>query len=256
MLLAIDIGNTSIALGVFDGNTLSEHIHLSTPSQLTPDECRSLLVGSLDKQKIKSHDITEVVIGSVVPELTGIFEKAGESRFGCRPVIVSPSVKLPITIAYDHPEQLGADRIANAVAGFSMFGGPVIVVDLGTATKFEVVDESGVYLGGAITAGPETAMATLTDRAARLFEVPLEPPATVIGKSTEAALKSGLFYGTVGQVDYIIDRIIDETGFQECRTVATGGFAAKIAKHSRHIRQIEPTLTLVGLRLIGEMNQG
>jgi type III pantothenate kinase len=255
MLLAIDIGNTSIALGVFDGNRLSGHIRVPTPPLFTADECRSLLVGSLDKQKIKSHDITEVVIGSVVPELTGIFDKAGESRFGYRPLIVSPVVKLPIIIAYDHPEQLGADRIANAVAGFSIFGGPVIVVDLGTATKFEVVDESGVYLGGVITAGPETAMAALADRAARLFEVPLEPPATVIGKSTEAALKSGLFYGTVGQVDYIIDRILNETGFQECRTVATGGFAVKIAKHSRHISQIEPTLTLVGLRLIGEINR-
>jgi type III pantothenate kinase len=168
--------------------------------------------------------------------------------------VVSHKLKLPITIAIDYPEQVGADRIANAAAGFTKFGGPVIVVDFGTATNFDIVDQKGAYIGGILLPGPETSMAELARKAARLFEVRIEPPDTVVGKSTAGALKSGLFYGTVGQVDYLIDRVIEETGFTSTRIVATGGFSRGLDQHSRHIKMIEPDLTLEGLRIISELN--
>ncbi len=254
MLLAIDIGNTNIVLGVFDEKKLIDHFRVTTKDRLTVDEGCFLITTTLERMKVKSDDIALVIVGSVVPPLTGIFETTAEKYFGCKAIVISHHVELPITIAIDQPEQLGADRIANAVAGYSKFGGPVIIVDFGTATTFDVVDEKGVYIGGVIAPGPETSMAELAKKAARLFEVRIEPPDSVVGKSTAGALKSGLFYGTIGQVDYIIERILEETSFTKCTIVATGGFASRIEQFSRHVKMVEPTLTLEGLRLIGEMN--
>ena len=255
MLLAIDIGNTNTVLGVFDQTRLIGHIRVTTRDRLTVDEGRFLFITALEEMKVKSNDIASVVLGSVVPPLTGIFETAAKRLFDCEAIVVSHRVKLPIAIEIDQPEQLGADRIANAVAGYDKFGGPVIIVDFGTATTFDVVNEKGAYIGGVIIPGPETSMAELAKKAARLFEVRIEPPDRVVGKSTAGALKSGLFYGTVGQVDFIVDRILDETAFNRCEVVATGGFASGIQEHSRHVKLIEPTLTLEGLRLIGEINK-
>ena len=254
MLLAIDIGNTNTVLGLFEREKLTGHFRLSTRHKLTVDEIDLLLTTTLERMKSKTDDVSLVVLGSVVPPLTGIFETAAKRLFGCEAIVVSHRVKLPIAIEIDQPEQLGADRIANAVAGYDKFGGPVIVVDFGTATTFDVVNEKGAYIGGVIIPGPETSMAELAKKAARLFEVRIERPDRVVGKSTAGALKSGLFYGTVGQVDYIIDKILEETDFAICTIVATGGFASGIQEHSRHVKLIEPTLTLEGLRLIGEMN--
>lgn len=255
MLLAIDIGNTNTVLGVFDQTRLIGHIRVTTRDRLTIDEGCFLLTTALREMEVKSNDVASVVLGSVVPPLTGIFEMAAEKLFGCEAIVVSHRVRLPIAIEIDQPGQLGADRIANAVAGYDKFDTPVIIVDFGTATTFDVVNEKGAYIGGVIIPGPETSMAELSKRAARLFEVRIEPPDSVVGKSTAAALKSGLFYGTVGQVDYIIDKILDETGFRKCIIVATGGFALRIEQFSRHVKMVEPTLTLEGLRLIGEMNK-
>jgi len=254
MTLAIDIGNTNTVLGVFDQTRLIGHIRVTTRDRLTVDEGRFLLTTALEEMEVKSNDIALVVLGSVVPPLTGIFETAAKRLFGCEAIVVSHHVNLPIKIAINQPDQLGADRIANAAVGYHKFGGPIIIVDFGTATTFDVVDDKGAYIGGIIIPGPETSMAELAKKAARLFEVRIEPPETVVGKSTGAALKSGLFYGTVGQVDYIIDKILDETGFDKCSIVATGGFAPSIQEHSRHVKLIEPTLTLEGLRLIAENN--
>lgn len=254
MTLAIDIGNTNIVLGVFDGKKLINYFRLSTRQNLTVDETGFLLTASFERMNVKPDDISLVVIGSVVPPLTGTFETVVRKYPDCDVIVVSHHVNLPIKIAINQPDQLGADRIANAAAGYHKFGGPVIIVDFGTATTFDVVDDKGAYIGGIIIPGPETSMAELAKKAARLFEVRIEPPETVVGKSTAAALKSGLFYGTVGQVDYIIDKILDETGFDKCSIVATGGFAPSIQEHSRHVKLIEPTLTLEGLRLIAENN--
>jgi len=252
MLLAIDIGNSNIVLGIFDRQTLVDHIRVATRHDLTADESGFLIANVLERLQIPSGFVDTIVLGSVVPPLTGAFEAAVRKLFDRQAIVVSHRLNLPITIEIDQPEQLGADRIANAVAGYHKFGGPVIVVDFGTATTFDVVNENGAYIGGVIIPGPETSMAELARKAARLFEVRIEQPDAVVGKSTAAALKSGLFYGTIGQVDYIIDRILEETGFAECRVVATGGFAYGIEQFSRHVKTVEPTLTLEGLRLIGE----
>lgn len=254
MLLAIDIGNTNTVVGVYKGTSLKDHFRVASNRSLTADEAGFFCTGLLERMKIANEEVDKVVIASVVPPLTPTFETMAKKYFGCVPVVVSSHIKLPITIQIDQPDQVGADRIANAVAGFTKFGGPVIIVDFGTATTFDIVNSTGAYIGGVIIPGPETSMAELARRAARLFEVRIEPPNSVVGKSTAGALKSGLFYGTVGQVDYIIEKIIEETGFERAAIVATGGLAGNMEKHSKHIRMVDSTLTLEGLRLIGDLN--
>ncbi len=254
MLLAIDIGNTNVVMGLFDERNLVGSTRLSTPARLTADEARTLAESFVRREKARDKNVRKVAISSVVPHLTGAFTACCQEAFGCRAIVVSFRSRLPITIDIDYPEQIGADRIANSVASYAEYGGPAIIVDLGTAVTFDVINAHGAYVGGVIVPGPETSMAQLARNAARLFEVPFEQPGAVVGRSTEAALKSGLFYGTVGQVDYIIDRIIEEIGFENGRIIATGGLAAGLERHSRHIELVVPELTLEGLRLIAELN--
>jgi len=250
MLLAVDIGNTNTVVGVFEGKSLRNSFRVSSVRPMTTDEAGFFVSGLLERMKIASDDIDQVVIGSVVPDLTSVFEKTAAKYFSCTPVMVTAQIKLPIRIDVDIPDQVGADRIANSVAAYDKFGGPVIVVDFGTATTFDIISAEGAYVGGVIIPGPETSMVELSRRAAQLFEVPFEPPDRVVGRSTTEALRSGLFHGTVGQVDYILDKIIEETGFSKPTIVATGGLSSCIDEHSRFIKQIEPDLTLEGLRLI------
>lgn len=254
MLLAIDIGNTNIVIGVYKGTTLKDHFRIASRHNLTTDEAGFFITGFLERMRLSGEDVDDVIICSVVPVLTEVFETTSRKHLGCLPVTVTCHIKLPITVATERPEEVGADRIANAAAGYVKFGGPIIIVDFGTATTFDVVDKDGAYIGGVIIPGPETSMAELARKAARLFEVRIEKPDSVIGKSTAGALKSGLFYGTIGQVDYIIDRIIESTPDTAYKIIATGGLSKSIEKQTRHINQVEPTLTLEGLRLIAEMN--
>ena len=254
MLLAIDIGNTNIVVGLFKGEQLKDHFRLASRHNMTSDEAGLLITQWLANMHITNEEIESTIICSVVPPLTMTFEQVAKSYIGCIPTIVNHSLNLPVTIEIDNPDQVGADRIANAVAGYHKFKGPLIVVDFGTATTFDIVNADGAYIGGVIIPGPETSLEQLAKKAARLFEVRIEPPDSVVGKSTAGALKSGLFYGTVGQVDYIIDKIIAETKFENCTVVATGGLAKGIEKYSKHITLVEPTLTLIGMRLIDEMN--
>ncbi len=254
MLLVIDIGNTNAVYGLYRDRDLLGDFRIATPQRYTADEAGLSILHFLERNKVAAADITKVVIGSVVPHLTPIFERTARRYLSCEPVTISHRLNLPITIEIDSPDQVGADRIANAVAAFTRWGGPAIIVDLGTATTFDVVDARGAYIGGVIIAGPETAMGELSRRAARLFEVRIEKPDSVVGKSTAGALKSGAFYGLVGQVDYIIDKILEECGFASCKVAATGGLALEIEKHSRHISEVVPALTLEGLRIIGEGN--
>lgn len=255
MILVIDIGNTNIVIGVYSGEELVGSVRLSTRGSLTSDEAGLLVTGFLHRMGFTVEQIGQVVIGSVVPHLTSAFEETAQQYLECEPLVVTAHVKLPVTIDIDQPDQAGADRIANAAAAYTRFGGPLIVVDFGTATTFDVVNFDGAYIGGIISAGPETSMAQLARRAARLHEVRIEQPERVIGRDTGGALKSGLFYGTVGQVDHIIDKIIEETGAVDTKIIATGGLAVGFEVHSRLIQQVEPHLTLEGLRIIGEMNR-
>ncbi len=255
MILVIDIGNSNIVLGLYSGETLATSIRLSTRDHITSDEAGLITTSFLDRHDIIPDRIDQVVIGSVVPHLTGVFEDTSKRYLACSPVMVSPDLKLPVKIDIDHPHQAGADRIANAAAAFVRYKKPVIVIDFGTATTFDVVDDRGAYIGGLISPGHRTSMEQLIRRTARLHEVRIEPPPKVVGRDTENALKSGLFYCTVGQVDFICDKIIEETEMTDPIVIATGGLAAGLEKHSRYIREVLPDLTLDGLRLIGELNR-
>lgn len=221
---------------------------------MTTDETALLIKSWLDDRRQRKENVKAVVISSVVPSLTNTFEQLSSKHFKCSPIVVSANLKLPVRIKIDNPEQVGADRIANAVAGFKKFGGELIVVDFGTATNFDVVDIKGNYIGGVLIPGPETSMSELARKAARLYEVPFSPPPRVVGRNTTEALMSGLFYGTVGQVDNIIERILAETKFKKPTVIATGGLAEKVARHSQLIKKIEPNLTLEGLQIISELN--
>ncbi|HUV30885.1 MAG TPA: type III pantothenate kinase [Acidobacteriota bacterium] len=254
MLMAIDVGNTNVVVGVYSGEILRDSVRMSSSNPMTVDEAGFYISGLLERMRVAIAEIDTVVVGSVVPPLTPVFESMARKYFGCVPLVVSARSRLPVTIAVDQPDQVGADRIANSVAAFHRYGGPVLVVDFGTAVTFDVVSADGAYLGGVIIPGPESSLSELARRAARLFEVRIEQPDCVVGKSTSGAMKSGLFYGTIGQVDYIIEMILKETGFDRATIVATGGLASGIENHSRHIKLFEPHLTLDGLRLIGEMN--
>ena len=255
MLLAIDIGNTNTVVGLYDNSRLVDFFRVTSSRSLTSDEAGFFVTGLLERMQVTREQIDRLVIGSVVPPLTPVYKRMGERFFDRQPIIVSSDITLPIDIKIDEPDQVGADRIANAVAAKFLIGPPAIVVDFGTAINFDIVDADGAYIGGVLLPGPETSMAELARRAARLFEVSFAKTDTVIGKNTRHALQSGLFYGTLGQVDFLLDKIIAEAGFESCTVVATGGLASGIEGHSRFIKRVEPTITLDGLRLIADAQE-
>jgi type III pantothenate kinase len=251
MLLAIDIGNTHTVLGVYDGEQLTEHYRVASNHALTADEC-----GISIKQLFREYDrIKDVIICSVVPPLTPIYEEMSEKLLKVDPVVVNSDLPLGIKILYDDPKTVGADRIANAVAAYEIWGGPAIVVDFGTATTFDVISENGEYLGGAIAPGIETSSLNLFRRASQLFKVSLEKPRKAIGKNTEESLRSGIIFGAIEQTDGIVKRTKEELSQRspskrEPKVIATGGLADLIARESETIEEVNPTLTLEGLRRI------
>jgi len=251
MLLTIDIGNTHTVLGIFHKERLTEYFRITSNHALTVDEC-GILIRQLfpDYRKVK-----DVIICSVVPPLTPIYQKMSKKFLKVDSVLVHWNLLLGIKILYDDPSQVGADRIANAVAAYQIYGGPTIIVDLGTATTFDVISEKGEYLGGAIAPGIETSSLNLFQRAAQLFKVSLEKPGRSIGKNTEESLRSGIIFGSVGQIDGIVNRIKEELKTKhrikkKPNVIATGGLADLIAKESKTIEKVDSTLTLEGLRRI------
>lgn len=256
MLLAVNVGNTNTVLGVFDGPELRWSWRVSTQPDRTADELAVLFAGVLDQAGLSfSTKITGVVVSSVVPSSTTALRDMVERYFNFPAVIVGPGVRTGLSILTDNPREVGSDRIVNALAGFERHGGPCIVVDLGTATTYDVVSASGEFLGGVIAPGVQTSNAALARSTARLPQVELAAPRSVIGKNTVEAIQSALVFGGAAQVDGIVTRIREELGVP-ATAIATGGLAELVAPHCRTVDAVDPWLTLEGLRMVFERNAG
>lgn len=254
MLLAVNVGNTNTVLGVFRGDELAWHWRLSTHLERTADELAVLFGGVLGQQGLSfTSQITGVVISSVVPTSTQALREMTDRYFNFLPVVVEPGTRTGIPILTDNPREVGADRIVNALAAYTRHGGPCIAVDFGTATTYDAVSEKGEFLGGVIAPGIQVSNASLSSSTARLPQVELQAPRSVIGKSTVECIQAGLIYGTAAEVDGVIERIKGELG-ADATVVATGGLAPAVLPYCRTIDEHDPWLTLEGLRLVFERN--
>jgi type III pantothenate kinase len=250
MLLAADVGNTQTVLGLYDGERLVDQWRVRTETSSTGDE-----IGALFSRLLDVSTLTGVVLSSTVPALVREYERFAERWLkGVPLLVVGPGIRTGIPIRYDDPREVGPDRIANALAARERYGSPVIVVDFGTSTNFDIVSADGEYLGGVLAPGVEVSMDALFARAARLLKVDLVEPPSVIGKTTVTGLQSGLVYGFAALVDGIVARIRGELE-AEARVIATGGLADVIAPHARTIERVDADLTLEGLRLVWERNR-
>jgi type III pantothenate kinase len=254
MLLTIDIGNTNLTLGLYEGDKLGAHWRLATDHNRMPDEYGLQFLGLLQNAGKTVNDITGISLASVVPPLTGRVIQACHEYLKQEPLVVDTGVKTGIKILYDDPRAVGADRVCDAVAVMKLYGGPACVVDFGTATTFNAVTKDGEYLGGAITAGINLAAEALYTRAAKLPRIDLQVPPSVIGRNTVHAMQSGLLFGYVSMVEGMVARFRSELG-NDVKVVATGGLAEVVAKETKVIDIIAPWLTLEGLRLIWELNR-
>lgn len=254
MLLAVDIGNTSVHVGVFDRTELRGTWRLGTNLERMPDEYGIQLLGVLGTAEISPDAIGECAIVSTVPSLTQSFQGLIRRYFRVEPLVVSSGVRTGIRILYE-PREVGADRIVDAVAAIKLYGPPLIVVDCGTATVFDAISREGDYIGGSIAPGVAISAEALFQRASRLYRVELEAPKTAIGKNTVQALQSGILFGYAGLVDGIVARFQKELG-GDARVIGTGGYAELVARETSSIDIVEPNLTLIGLRMVHDLNRG
>lgn len=254
MLLALDVGNTNIVIGVFENQDLKTHFRVSTALNRTADEYGEQLLSLLTYSGIRQDDIDDVIISTVVPPITDNLRVMAHKYFKSDALFVDPGIKIGMNIRYENPKEVGADRIVNAVAAISLYGAPAIVVDFGTATTFCAINEKAEYLGGAISPGIGISIEALFRAAAKLQRVEIRKPESIIGRTTVEAMQSGIYYGFVGQVDYIVRRLKKELG-GEPKVIATGGFAELIATDSETIDEVQPLLTLEGLRIIYGKNR-
>ena len=251
MLLLIDIGNTNITLGVSADGDLTHDWRLSCRAGMTGDEFWVMLSSLLAPEIITAADIDGIAMSSVVPGLSTVIESAVYRRLNAPFVNVTSKLDLGITVDYEKPEDVGADRLCNAVAGFQRYGGPLVIVDFGTATTFDILSSTGQYLGGIIAPGPETTTKVLHAAAAMLPAVKLEFPPTLVGRTTETSIQSGLMFGGVAMVDGLNRQLTAELG-NDTRIIATGGLASLFLPHFNTVEAVEPNLTLIGLQLIFE----
>jgi type III pantothenate kinase len=258
MLLAVDVGNTNIVVGVLQGTKLLHSWRLLTLRERTADEDGVMVMGLIGHERLEPARITGAVMASVVPPLTPIMRSMVKRYFHQDPLIVDPTSNAGMPILYERPAEVGADRIANSIAAYELYGRaalkPLVIADLGTATTFDVVTAKGEYLGGVICPGPQIAADALFQRAARLPRVDVRKPGTVVGRTTMGAIESGLFYGYLGMVEGLIQRISVEVG-GPIVAVATGGLASLIVPETPVFDAVEPDITLHGLRMIWDRNQ-
>lgn len=255
MLLAIDIGNTNIKYGVYDGENLKVSFRVSSGLSRTADEYGVVLTNLLSGTGVSKNDITGIIISSVIPALNYTMCHMCEYFFGITPLMVGPGIKTGLNIKAENPREVGADIIANSVSAYKKYGGPVIVIDFGTATTFDVVTAKGELVGVVIAPGIKTSLEGLATKTAQLPMVEIDAPKTVLGKNTKHCMQAGIIFGFAGLVENIVNKIKKETGEDDILVIATGGLGEIIAKEVKVIKKVDRTLTLDGLRTIYELNR-
>jgi len=256
MIFAVDIGNTNVVIGIFEGDEIKCNFRVQSNAQRTTDEYASIIMRLMESENIKKTDISGVIIASVVPRLVYTFTKFSKKYLDIDPLAIAPGVKTGISIKMENPKEVGADRIVNAVAAKSMVGFPAVVVDFGTATTFDVIDRNGDYIGGIICPGIKLSSQILHSNTAKLPEVEIEKVDRVVGKNTIHSIQSGIYYGYLAMVDGILDRIIaEEFDGERVDVISTGGLGSVFTGESRHIAKYESNLTLEGLKVIYDKNQ-
>lgn len=255
MLLVIDIGNTNIVMGVYKDSKLVTFCRAETNKDKTADEIGMFIIQFLQYEQIQIKEIEDVIVSTVVPPIMYSFQRAIRKYLKLEPIIVGPGIKTGINIKYDNPKEVGADRIVNAVAAYEIYGGPVIIVDFGTAITFCAISKNADYIGGVICPGIKISVEALFQRAAKLPRIEISKPKNVIGKNTIASMQAGIIFGYAGMVDNIVNKIKKEMNELNAKVIATGGLARIIAEESKTIQKIDPFLTLEGLRIIYNKNK-
>ena len=247
MILTIDVGNTNITCGVFDGDVIVACFRITTKMPRTSDEYGMLLSNLLEQNDIQPMDIEDAIICSVVPNVMHSLRGALVKYFHITPIIVEAGIKTGIHIVTPNPQQIGADRIVDAVGAYEIYGGPVLVIDFGTATTYDFVDENGAFLGGITAPGIRISAKALSEDAAKLPEIEIKKPESILGKDTITSMQSGIVYGQIGQTEYIINKVKEEVGISNVKTVVTGGLGRIIANETKCIDIYDPNLTLKGI---------
>lgn len=255
MLLVIDVGNTHITLGLFDGEELTSTFRMTTKQPRTSDEYGMLMMNMFISKGVDTSHIKNVIISSVVPDIMYSLINGVMKYFGIQPLTVGPGIKTGIRIMITNPKEVGADRIVDALAAYELYGGPVLVVDFGTATTYDLVNAQGDLLGGVTSPGLEISAKALWQEAAKLPKIEIRRPESIIAKDTITSMQAGLVYGYIGQTEYIIKKMREESGFEDLKVVATGGLGRVIAEATDAIQIYDNKLTLKGLRIMYEKNK-
>lgn len=250
MIITIDVGNTNITVGVFDGDEVVATFRMTTKMPRTSDEYGMLLINLLEQNEINHTQIEDAIIASVVPNVMHSLEGAVVKYLGITPIIVEPGTKTGIRVVTENPRQIGADRIVDAAAAYGIYGGPVLVLDFGTATTYDLVDKDGSFLSGVTAPGIRISAKALWEDAAKLPEIEIIKPDSILAKETISSMQAGLVYGQIGQTEYIVNHMIKEANLGEVKVVATGGLGRIIANETDVIDVYDPNLTLKGMNLI------